>query len=362
MGGNSKGIILDEGEEILVEFKVAFNPGIARLNKHDALLTSKRLIVKTRPTPTSIPFKDILKVELSKWQATGKIITIKDSTESTIGVIHYGGTHNIKTEMLYNWIHSLVKPDKSMEKILEDIKSQRKSFKKTDLFGVDIDYKKPHTIIAGMIILISLIAGGALGAGVGFLIASYMLKTGNIQDISTSIKWGKMLAAIVVGVIIYLLLAVVLMKGINTIFGEKPSPEETALIEAVEGKQQAMEELNQATGGQDIQQMNTALSKYDAANVRALNALEKACNVEDLKNELKDGCNQLDLARRCHKPDIQNIEYTIQLRNPELTHDECITIYNQFIDFKQSSECTKLQGADIKESALQNIRAFCDTL
>ena len=69
----------------------------------------------------------------------------------------------------------------------------------------------------------------------------------NIQNALDVGGWnGRMkkgLLIIVVGVVLYLILAVILLTGINTIFGEKPSPEATALMEAIEEKQRHQSEL-----------------------------------------------------------------------------------------------------------------------
>ncbi len=167
---------------------------------------------------------------------------------------------------------------------------------------------------------------------------------------------------IAVGSIAFLIIAAILVSGFKYLFvGEMP-PEGTALIAAGEQKQKALEDLTKSLETGDVERMNAALSKYKIMNARAIESLEKACQIKEIKIEIAGECSQLELSQICDKADIQNLEYIIQLNSPGITKSKCTTLYDKLLEYKQTSECTKLPGADIEESVLSTISRFCNTL
>ena len=347
------------GEKLLLNFDVAFNPGLVSKNKCNAFLTTRRLVVLRKGMERSFPLSG-LKVHLKSWQGTGKIIEL-DGLESASIVVHYSGScNNDRTEKVYNWLDSLTKDTSDKKALYEEIKSMQKSFKGFSINPwLGLDYKNPYTLSAIGIVFVSILLGGAIGAMVGFVVGEYVRRTGSNKMFSTTSKVIRVLSAIILGVVVYFVLAVILMKAIYFTFGG--ADKDAELQNLSNAKMQAQQNLLASLKTNDMGMMRNNLKEYMQSSKDILPAAKTACNDPIRKVSMGKFCSILDLKERCLPEEEKQLSLMINIHDPQLTKTMCQDIVKQLEDTSKSA-CSELEGSKIDPESIDKIRLYCGKL
>jgi hypothetical protein len=210
--------LLDSDETIFLTFDIAFNPSLLMLNRKKAYLTNKRLIIETKPE-TPIPFFSIKDLKLSPFQNTGKIIELDYGQKTKLNVIYWGGSNNEKTITLFDWLNGVKGKKKMPDEIVEKIKKDSKDFVKSySIFGMKTDFSKPYTWLSIIVLIIGTVFGGAIGVGMALIIVIYISKIWSRENYPVYKKWLYTIATIILGFVVYIILAVVLVVLFKLLF------------------------------------------------------------------------------------------------------------------------------------------------
>lgn len=120
-------------EEVLLAFPVTYRlryPMDITPRKKAAYLTDKRLILEADDEYHYIPYEWLTGLRIGGWNPSNKYVEFVHGKKIRFST-HYGESHpaeNKKTQKLYYWLRDLHRNVRPKNKVLADIKSQRKKF------------------------------------------------------------------------------------------------------------------------------------------------------------------------------------------------------------------------------------------
>jgi len=353
---------LERDEQVILFFNVAFNPGLFKINKKKACLTNKRLIVYTKPE-TSVYFSSINDIDLLDWQGSGKIIELDCGQKISFNVIYAGGTNNEKTVVLFNWLKDLKGQREMPEYLVTRIKSESHDFYKNySIFGVKLDMSKPHSWLAAGVLLLGILFGGALGAGISFLLATFIMKVGSNEDYSGQKKWAYIIASLIGGAIIYLLLASIFLAGINVVFPKKITPEEQQFNAAASTLKVSRENLNAAMRSEDYATILAAVETYNNTVHQTGDIFVSGCKNKEISGKNADLCPRVELVNRCNKRDAMIVHTVMKLgyAPQTMTKEECSAMV---VLMNEQDECGTLDKSYlVDQDSRAKIQQRCEEL
>ncbi|MDD5111716.1 MAG: hypothetical protein PHG85_04175 [Candidatus Altiarchaeota archaeon] len=199
--------VLGYGEDLLLTFTVAYNPGFLKPNKRTAYLTNSRLILQAKPY-VSIPFSSITGLKLSDWGDKVKMIEMYYGQKAKFYVVHAGRSNNEKTGLLFGWLREAQGKPEMPKGVVYEVKHASNDFyNKYSVFGHGFDMSNRYAYLAVGIFVIGKALGGDIGGGIALSVSEFIMGVGSSTDISPAKRGALIVVVITLGIIVALIIA-----------------------------------------------------------------------------------------------------------------------------------------------------------